>query len=333
MTLRYNHNDHALRALLVAGVILAAGSCAQALRQVPVAPAAGPPINQLWIAPVDLSSRDLYLGPGGKALVPDSASYTFLKRDTSGASGGYDVRDTEGREWKVKFGIEAQPEIVVSRLLWAIGFHQPPVYYVERWTLTGEDAGVQPAGRFRAELPDQKVTSEWSWFENPFVGTRPFGGLVVANLLLNNWDWKTSNNKVYQVGESGPVRRMYVVRDLGASLGKTSQPALLRLPGFIRSMQGTKNDLEGFESQKFVRMDKSGKLDFDYAANYGDLVKHLTAEDVRWTCQLFSRLSDTQISDAFRAAGYPTAQTQRYVRKIREKIAEGLALPGASALR
>ena len=25
------------------------------------------------------------------------------------------------------------------------------------------------------------------------------GGLVVANLILNSWDWKTSNNKIYQL--------------------------------------------------------------------------------------------------------------------------------------
>jgi hypothetical protein len=171
-----------------------------------------------------------------------------------------------------------------------------------------------------------KVVDEWSWYENPFVDTQQFRGLIAANLLLNNWDFKTSNNKIYESDKPERALRHYVVRDLGASLGKTSQPALLRLPGFIRSLQGSKNDIDDFESQGYVRVDASGGIDFDYKGNYGDLVKHVTAADVRWACQLFSRLSDRQIADAFRAARYETAIAARYVKKIRAKVAEGLAL-------
>ena len=39
--------------------------------------------------------------------------------------------------------------------------------------------------------------------------------------MLNNWDWKTSNNKIYEIRRRGTVVGVYVVRDLGASLGKT----------------------------------------------------------------------------------------------------------------
>jgi hypothetical protein len=55
-----------------------------------------------------------------------------------------------------------------------------------------------------------------------FIGTQPYNGLIVTNILLNSWDWKTSNNKIYRFksGVSPPQR--YVVRDLGASLGKTT---------------------------------------------------------------------------------------------------------------
>ena len=87
--------------------------------------------------------------------------------------------------------------MTTSRILWAIGFHQPPTYYVERWTMTGAQAGEQLPGRFRPKLKGEEVVGDWSWYENPFVGSRPYAGLVVANLILNNWDWKTSNNKIY----------------------------------------------------------------------------------------------------------------------------------------
>ena len=314
--------------VVAAGLVVAVGSCAHPLRVVePEASSGTSAISQLWIAPTDLTQRDLFYGPGGPSLVPKPGTYQFVKRDVTGASPGYDVRDAQGRLWSVKLGIEAQPEIVTSRLLWAVGFHQPALYYLEQWTLAGEDAGPKPAGRFRFEDPREEVVDDWSWFENPFVNTRQFRGLVAANLLLNQWDWKTSNNKIYATKESPQTSRRYVVRDLGASLGKTSQPLLLRLPGFIRAMQGTKNDLEGFESQGYVGVDEPGDIDFEYSGNYRDLTKHITADDVRWVCQLYAQLSDRQLNDAFRAGGYDQATTERYIKKIREKIAQGLALP------
>jgi len=47
---------------------------------------------------------------------------------------------------------------------------------------------------------------------------------------------------------------------------------------------------------------------------------------VVWTCRLLSRLSDGRWRDAFRAAAYSDDVTERYLKKLKEKIAEGLAL-------
>jgi hypothetical protein len=258
--------------------------------------------------------------------MPRGQVYTFVTRDTSGFSPGFDVRDEDGLQWSVKLGPEAQSEVVTSRILWAIGFHQPPTYYVDRWTLTGQDAGPQPPGRFRPELPELEVVGEWSWYENPFIGSRQYGGLVVANLILNSWDWKTSNNKIYRLAE--PVKgltRWFVVRDVGASLGKTTYPHVLkwfRLRGFG---QGTRNDLDGFEEQGFItRIDDRSRITFDYRGIYRDVIDSVTPEDVRWTCEMLSRLSDRQWSDAFKAGGYGPEETARYVSKIKAKIAQGL---------
>jgi hypothetical protein len=43
-------------------------------------------------------------------------------------------------------------------------------------------------------------------------------------------------------------------------------------------------------------------------------------------CRLFSRLSDRQWNDAFRAAGYQQELRDRYIKKIKEKVAQGAAL-------
>jgi hypothetical protein len=315
------------------GLLVGSEGCARRLQQTPVLPGAPHGIAELWQDPVDLEQRDLFHGAGGSDLVPVDNVFQFVARDTSGWSPGFEVRDAKGVEWSVKLGPEAQSEAVTSRILWAIGFHQPPTYYVERWSLAGAEAGPQPAGRFRPTLPTQQVVGEWSWYENPFVGSGQYRGLVVANLLLNNWDWKTSNNKIYALREPiRGVKRWFVVRDLGASLGRTTYPRVLkwfRLRGFG---QGTRNDLAGFEEQGFItRIDDRSRITFDYRGIYGDVLRSVTPGDVRWTCQLLARLSDRQWREAFRAAQYDEQQAMRYISKIKQKIAQGLALTAPPA--
>jgi hypothetical protein len=237
-------------------------------------------------------------------------------------------------EWSVKLGPEAQSEVVSSRILWAIGFHQPPTYYLDQWTMTGGESGAQPPGRFRPKLASHEVVDDWSWYENPFVGSREFAGLVVANLILNNWDWKTSNNKIYRLQKPvNGVSRWFVVRDLGASLGRTSYPVLLkwfRLRGFG---QGTRNDLPGFEEQGFIKRVDGTRIEFDYRGIYRDVIDGVRPDDVWWTCDLLSRLSEQQWADAFRAGGYDPHQTARYVTKIKSKIAQGLELTSGGRRR
>jgi hypothetical protein len=288
-------------------------------------------LSQLWVEPRDLESRDLFHGPGGQALAPDpSAPFELIAVDNSGYSAGYDVRDKKGIEWSVKLGIEAQPELVASRVLWGIGYHQPPAYLLTTWELAGKQAGTQGLARFRREADDHKVVSDWSWYENPFVATQPFKGLIVANLILNNWDWKTSNNKVYDVADGNdPPRRRYVVRDLGASLGKTSFPGFLKWMPTRGLGQGSRNDVEDFEEQGFIKSVEGRRVKFDYRGIHNRLVDTLTVEDVVWACRLMARVSDEQWHDAFRAAGYEEAQRQRFITKLKSKIREGLTLATA----
>jgi hypothetical protein len=58
----------------------------------------------------------------------------------------------------------------------------------------------------------------------------------------------------------------------------------------------------------------------------GDVIDSVTPPDVRWACQLLSRVSERQWREAFRAAQYDEQQATRYISKIKEKIAQGLAL-------
>jgi len=316
---------------LIVGIFvaaLAAGCAGGASVQTMPDDPAGIDLGELWVEPRDLASRDLFYGAGGLAQAPgSSATYQIVAVDRTGFSPGYDVRDARGGDWSVKLGVEAQPEVVVSRVLWALGYHQPPTYFLPSW-----ESGTrrEPAARFRREVPGHTVVSHWSWYDNPFAASQAFKGLIVANLIVNNWDWKISNNKIYDIAESSKERRrVYVVRDLGASLGRTSFPGWLVWTPFRKMAQGSRNDLEDFESQRLIDRVDGTRIDFDYHGTNARLLDAVTADDVLWTCRLMSRLSDQQWDDAFRAAGYEESVRRRYVAKVKSKIAEGLALAGS----
>src|SRR5215467_5294876 len=83
----------------------------------------------LWRDPVDIRTRDLYYGPGGKEDEPRS-TFTFLKEDRSGTNPKFNIQDQEGVKWKVKLGPEAQPETVASRLVWAAGYFADEDYFL-----------------------------------------------------------------------------------------------------------------------------------------------------------------------------------------------------------
>ena len=51
----------------------------------------------MWREPVDIASRDLYLGSGGEAMKPDLSSVTLIKKEEKvGYSTKYRVRDGSG---------------------------------------------------------------------------------------------------------------------------------------------------------------------------------------------------------------------------------------------
>ena len=207
------------------------------------------PLEQLWQRPKDIATRDVVHGWGGSALQPSSKTvYKFKSEDTKGHSKGYEVVDPQGRTWDVKIGDEAQSEFVLSRVLWAVGYRQPVMYYVPRWKMEGGPDPTPPPGRFRLQS-DHKNDGVWEWRENPFVDTRALKGLIVINLLFNNWDLDESQNRVYNVPESAPgPTRWYVVQDLGAALGK-SKMAL-----------GSRNDRKDFEKDGFIKGVEAGRV-------------------------------------------------------------------------
>jgi hypothetical protein len=96
--------------------------------------------------------------------------------------------------------------------------------------------------------------------------------------------------------------------------------------------QGSRNDVAGFEEQALIKKVEGEQVTFDYRGIHNGLVDTLTVDDVVWTCRLMARISDRQWRDAFRAARYADAEQQRFIRKLKSKIDEGLALASADPL-
>jgi hypothetical protein len=271
----------------------------------------------LWQEPVDIASRDLFLGPGGESMRPDLSRLTFLKEEKGGYSTKYRVRDGAGREWVVKVGKEAQSETAAVRLLWAVGYYTEINYLAPRVTIPGK--GTFENVRFEARPDYVKRLDEWKWKKNPFVWTKQLQGLIVMMALLNNWDIKDTNNKILQVrgDRTGRNELRYIISDLGATFGKVK----LDVPGFWRIAR-TRNEPGDYRRSGFVEDVKNGQVYFFYKGKRQDLFDDIKVEEARWIGGWLSRLSDRQITDAFRAANYTRAETYTLTRAVRERITE-----------
>jgi hypothetical protein len=282
----------------------------------------GPPtaaqIAELWVRPE--SGRDLFYGVGGKRLAPDPAAhYTVIDIKHSGFSRGYTVKGPGDREWSVKFPPEAATEVVASRIFWGIGYHQPPIYYLANWYADkATSPNPQLPARFREKNPDLhglNAKGNWSYYRNPFVGTREMNGLLVLQAMLGNSDLKDQQNVRYTLAEPFEgAKHWYVARDLGQTFGRTGR------------LEPPRGDPAVFEETPFIKGVVEGKVHFEYRGRHKPLYRDITPADVRWICTLLGHLTNDQWQDAFRAGGFAQPIADRFIRRMKQKIAEGLAL-------
>jgi hypothetical protein len=279
--------------------------------------------NALWEPPTGLHDRDLFYGPWGSRLQPDPhAIYTFVRRKQQGTNPGVVVRDPQGREWHVKQANrnsthpEGPVEVAVSRVLSAVGYHQPPVYYLPSFSMRdGNSIRTEQGGRFRLDDPSMRSVGNWSWDDPAVKDSRPYNGLLVILLAFSSWDLKTPNNFVYNVQRDGRAERWYLVRDLGGALGAQG------------GLRPTRNDIVKFEARGFIHGVRDGYVQFDYDGKRRDLYRdRITVADVRWAMGLLGSLDERQWRDAFRAGGYPADLSERFIQKIKTNIHEGQEL-------
>jgi hypothetical protein len=278
----------------------------------------GTPI--LWREPTDITTRDLFKGPGGDEMRPNLSNVTFVEDQSHGYSTNYRVRDASGNIWHAKLGKEAQPETASVRLVWAVGYMTEINYLVPCVQIQGAPEPSKEVERcegkgfanvkFEARPKEVKRLDSWSWTQNKFTGTREFQGMLVLMSLLNNWDLKDDNNKILHVkGENGQDELHYIISDLGTTFGKT---------GGLFSRN--RNSPESYVKTKFVESVEGNKVKLAYSGKNSGLFKNITVEEVKWIGALLSKLSDQQISDAFRAANYSPEEIATLTQAVRSRI-------------
>jgi hypothetical protein len=273
----------------------------------------------LWREPSDIESRDLFNGPGGESMKPDLSRVTFIRDQAGGGySTNYRVRDGSGKIWVAKLRAEAQPETAAVRLAWALGYMTEINYLIPCVRIEGAPASnlkkCEGNGfanvKFEARPAKVRRLETWRWASNPFSGTKEFQGMIVLMSLINNWDLKDDNNKIIFVpnGASGPELQ-YILSDLGATFGKTG--------GFLSR---SRNKPEDFAKSKFIEGVEGNRVRFSYSGKNSGLFDNITIEQARWLGSWLSRLSDNQISDAFRAANYTPDEVQLLTSALRSRI-------------
>jgi hypothetical protein len=296
----------------------------------PIATIANPPVGLppiLWRDPVDIESRDLFYGIGGPEGAPDpSAPFTYVRRKNTGTQKKIIVKDVHGREWTVKFGPEARPETAATRIVWAAGYHVDEDYFVPRARIIGEENIDARNVRFERRDDGLKEVGNWSWESNPFLGTREFEGLKVLMALLKNWDLTTRNNDI-KTWKKEPGPQIYYVADLGATFGRTGtflNKLYGNAPGTVSfSPNKAKGDPYAFTNERFIKEVRGGRVYFIMRRSHSrDRVNGVSVAYARWMGALLGRLSDKQLTDAFRASGYDNAETALLVSVMRARITQ-----------
>lgn len=295
----------------------------------------------MWHDPGNIAAKDLFHGPGGKDGLP-APPFQFLDEDKHDSNPKFDVRDAKGRKWRVKLGAEARPEVVATRLLWAVGYYTDDDYNVHVASIRGlhtsrgkrliHNGNQIVDARFGRKPDGEKRIAAWAWKSNPFFGTREFNGLRVMMALLNNWDLKDENNAVYSDKKTG--RQIFLVSDTGATFGANS----LR----IKNVNG-KGNVEKYQESKFITNETDKDVNFGTPAPPTDVLMesggvmtsaffrrkgydwigdHIPRTDARWIGNLLGQLTHDQLVDAFRAGNFTPEETDVFVDIVEKRIAQ-----------
>ncbi len=310
-------------------VVVLLGCSAPAQDSVPAAFFQSPAVRLgeyvLWHDPGAVESLDFRHGIGGPELTPEPP-FTFLSEDPSGTTPKISVSDGKGRKWVVKFGDEAGPDVFCTRLAWALGYYVEPAYFLDGGVIEGAPAGkyVDASGRFdggrfqlRSREPRFFRAADWSWTDNPFLGTPELNGLKILMMLLSNWDDKDSRDTEKR-GSNTAIYRFnnlyfYFIDDWGGAMG-----------GWGKYFTRSKWDAAKFRRQSagFVKLE-NGNMRWGYVGQHtGLMTRDIRFSDIAWLLHYLGRVTDGQIRAGLVASGASEAETRDFTQGLRMRIRE-----------
>ncbi len=137
-------------------------------------------------------------------------------------------------------------------------------------------------------------------------------GLKLLLLLLANWDVKTQNTGVFDIGG----RRFSVITDWGASLG---DPASV-------DVAHRKWDCAAFDKRTRSLVDgvDGGYVSFNYdqyAARHEDaLSEGIRVDDMRWFMNRMGKLTDAQLRNGLLASGATSMEAACFTSAVRKRL-------------
>ena len=295
----------------------------------------------IWREPPQLTPAQVRAGPGGADGAP-AEPFQFIEEHDTGSQPCVSIRDSRGREWRVKWGQEVHTEVFGTRLAWALGYCAEPSYFMAAGVISGAHdlrratACIDEGGRFehaRFELSESGVTKHfdahgWAWDNNPFVGTDELNGLKILMMLVSNWDNKDvrdvargSNTAIfeYPVRATSAFRRAvtyeahYLIIDWGAALGSWGNNVLNR----------GRWDPAAFASQNpsFVTGVRDGLVEWGYQGQRTiDMVSGITVGAVRWFDERARWLTDDHLRAALLASGATTDECESFTAALRGRL-------------
>ena len=284
----------------------------------------------LWRDPGPARKLDLSAGAGGEPGMP-RPPFTFQHENLEGTNPKVLATDAAGRLWSVKFGNEVKAENFATRLVWACGYIVETTHFVARGRILqvgklDRAAGfIQPDGNFtnaRFQLWDASYkflrTENWSWADNPFVGTHELNGLKILMMLVSNWDSKDGsdpalgpNTGILEHASPGGREWLYFVSDWGGSMGRSG-----------RFYETSKWDCEGFREQtgRFITGEHEGTVDWGYAGLHPEIRQGIRIADVAWLLRYLAPITQKQIRQALEASGATPDETTCFGESIRLRI-------------
>jgi hypothetical protein len=295
--------------------------------------------NIIWTDPGDISKLDLIHGAGGIEGAP-APPFRFLQEDYGGSTPKVKVKDAKGREWNVKFGVEAKPSVFSTRLAWACGYTVETEYLVGQGVIEGAHglkrakSYIQSDGSFtdarfqlRSDSPKFLTNANWTWTSNPFLGSHELNGLKILVMLLSDWDTKDardfsgggatgladSNLAIFQSGTPDKPRYSYFVSDWGASMGQWGPMLIVR----------KKWNCSDYAAQtpNFIQGQDSEAVHFGFVGKHNDsIVNGVRASDVQWLLKYLGQVTDEQLRQALASSGAAPDELECYFTSLRQRI-------------